>query len=149
MSQSLSRLFVHVIFSTKGRYPFLEDSAQRAELHAYLGEVAKRIGFQPVRVGGVADHVHLLLIQPRTATIADCVKEVKRVSTKWMKEKGNSKFAWQAGYGVFSVSQSNVNEVEAYIRDQDVHHRVLSFQDEYRVFLQKHAVAYDERYVWD
>ena len=91
----------------------------------------------------------MLVLYPRTATIADCVKEVKRNSTLWLKEKGLSKFAWQTGYGVFSVSQSNVDEVVSYIKNQETHHRTLTFQEEYRLFLEKHAVEYDERYVWD
>ena len=91
----------------------------------------------------------MLVLYPRTATIADCVKEVKRNSTLWLKEKGLCKFAWQTGYGVFSVSQSNVYEVMNYIKNQETHHRTLTFQEEYRLLLKKHAVEYDERYVWD
>ena len=148
MSQSLSRIYLHIIFSTKDRYPYLENREIRAELHAYLGGVAKSIDCQPVIVGGVADHVHVLVCFPRTKTVADVVKELKRASSVWLKGNLSNKFSWQAGYGVFSVSQSNVDQVKRYIRDQEAHHSLVSFQDEYRQFLEKHSVVYDENYIW-
>lgn len=105
----------------------------------------------PVEIGGVEDHVHILSLFPRTRTVAEVVKETKRVSTNWLLEQAEELrgFHWQAGYGVFSVSQSNVDGVVDYIRRQEEHHRKQTFQDEYRAFLKKHAVEFDERYVWD
>lgn len=104
-----------------------------------------------MEIGGVEDHVHILCLMPRTRTVADVVKETKRVSTRWLQEQDLTltDFHWQSGYGVFSVSQSNVNAVMSYIRSQEEHHRKVSFQDEYRAFLRKHAVDFDEKYVWD
>ena len=111
----------------------------------------KQLDCVPVEVGGVDDHIHILCLFPRTHSVADVVKETKRVSTNWLQEQSVKlrDFHWQAGYGVFSVSQSNVTGVLEYIRNQEEHHRKLTFQDEYRAFLRKHAVEYDERYVWD
>ncbi|NNC89756.1 MAG: transposase [Akkermansiaceae bacterium] len=151
MPQSLARVYLHVVFSTKDRYPFLEPPALRHELHAYLGGVLKNLDCVPVEIGGVADHVHLLLLHPRTKSIAEVVKEAKRISTGWLQEQSGMPvhFHWQAGYGVFSVSQSKVEEVVEYIRGQEEHHRRVTFQDEYREFLRKHAVEFDEKYVWD
>ncbi|MDA0767617.1 MAG: transposase [Verrucomicrobia bacterium] len=144
-------MYLHLIFSTKDRYPYLGDSTLRGELHAYMAGVVQGLDCDPVEIGGVADHVHALIVHPRTRTIAEVLKEMKRVTTYWAKNRddGMAKFKWQAGYGAFSVSQSNVAVVSEYIRDQEDHHRVTSFQEEYRMFLRKHAVEFDERYVWD
>lgn len=104
-----------------------------------------------MEIGGVEDHIHILCLFPRTQSVADMVKETKRVSTNWLQEHTMElrDFHWQSGYGVFSVSQSNVAGVADYICNQEEHHRQLTFQDEYRAFLRKHAVEFDERYVWD
>jgi REP element-mobilizing transposase RayT len=123
----------------------------RKALHAYVAATMKNLECIPVEIGGVEDHIHILCLFPRTQSVADVVKETKRVSTNWLQEKaaGLTDFHWQSGYGVFSVSQSNVDGVVEYIRHQEEHHRELTFQDEYRAFLRKHAVEFDERYVWD
>lgn len=151
MPQSLSAVYLHLIFSTKTREPWLMDPALREEAHAFLGGVSKQLDCAPVIVGGVADHVHLLARFGRGITQSDWVKELKRVSSRWIKEWDGrlAGFAWQAGYGVFSVSPSALEEVEKYIRDQEEHHRKVTFQDEFRKFLQKHRVEWDEKYVWD
>lgn len=151
MSQSLSSVYLHLIFSTKEREPWLQDPILRAECHAFLGGVSKQMDCPPVIVGGIADHVHLLARFGRSITQSDWVKELKRVSSRWIKERDGrmAGFAWQAGYGVFSVSPSALEDVEQYIRNQDEHHRKVTFQDEFRKFLQKHRVEWDERYVWD
>ena len=149
MAQSLSRIYLHIIFSTKERYPHLVERQLRREAHAYLGGIAKSLGCQPVIVGGVADHVHLLLCFSRTMEVANLVRDLKRRSSVWLHGRGLDKFTWQNGYGVFSVSQSNVEEVESYIRNQEEHHKKISFQEEYRIFLKKHTVQFDERYVWN
>lgn len=151
MSQSLSRIYLHIVFSTKNRERFLVDADLRKSLHAYVGATMKHLECTPVEIGGVEDHIHILCLLPRTRTVAEVVKETKRVSTNWLHEQAEELrgFHWQAGYGAFSVSQSNVDEVVDYIRRQEEHHRKVTFQDEYRAFLKKHAVEFDERYVWD
>lgn len=151
MPQSLSRIYLHIIFSTKNRERRLIDADLRKSLHAYVAATMKQVDCVPVEIGGVEDHIHILCLFPRTRSVADVVKEAKRVSTNWLQEQSAelSGFHWQSGYGVFSVSQSNVAGVVDYIRNQEQHHRQLMFQDEYRAFLKKHAVEFDERYVWD
>lgn len=150
MPQSLSNVILHVVFSTKNRAAFLLDKSLREETQRYLGGVAKKLNCQPLIVGGAEDHVHLMVALSRTITIADCVKEIKRVSSTWLRsEKGNSDFHWQSGYGVFSVSASQVDAVRAYIKNQDKHHQKMTFQDEFRLLLKKHNLQFDEQYVWD
>ena len=151
MAQSLAKILLHLVFSTKERRPFLKDQTLREELHRYLGGILTNLECQPLIIGGVEDHVHLLFAHSRTATVADVVKELKRGSTVWLKTKspGLSEFAWQNGYGVFSIGQSQVEDVRAYIAGQKEHHRKISFQDEFRRLLQRYEIAFDERYVWD
>ncbi len=151
MPQSLSAVFIHLVFSTKERYPFLTDQSLREGAHAYIGEISKRLGCSPLCIGGVADHVHILARLGREVRQSDWVKELKRVSNPWINEhlSVNGKFAWQSGYGAFSVSQSKVEEVREYIRRQEEHHQRMSFQEEYREFMNRHGIEWDERYVWD
>lgn len=150
MPQSLANLYIHLIFSTKERHPFLTD-AVRPDLHAYMATVLANLNSPAVLINSVADHVHVLFNMSRTVTLAQVVEDVKKSSSKWIKTQGENltTFAWQAGYGGFSVSESNVPKVANYIRGQEEHHRVKSFQEEYREFLTKHKIQYDERYVWD
>ena len=120
MPQSLSAVYIHLVFSTKHRYPFLHDLEVRNEVHKYLGGISKNLDCPPIIVGGVADHVHLLARFGRTITQADWVKELKRVSNLWLhQEMGLSTFQWQGGYADFSVSQSNLDEVRKYIENQE------------------------------
>ena len=151
MAQSLARLWTHLIFSTKNRFPFLSDKVLRAEMHAYLAEMLRKHDCETLIVGGVEDHAHALFALSRTLPIASVVKEVKRTSSGWIKSASRklSKFHWQGGYAAFSVSQSNLQEVIRYIENQEEHHKRLTFQDEYRAFLKAYGVEYDERYVWD
>lgn len=150
MSQSLSHVIIHTVFSTKNREPFLETPEIREETFAFLGGVAKTLDCQPFIIGGHVDHVHLLTSLSRTLSQADFVKEVKRNSSLWSKEKWMvDGFAWQKGYGIFSVSESRMAEVKKYIANQEIHHHKVTFQDEFRRFLAKHNIPYDERYVWD
>ena len=150
MSQSLSRILVHLIFSTKYRERFLAPEIGK-ELHPYLTTVLCEDGCPALEVGGVEDHVHLLFGLSRTRTVAQVVETVKTSSSKWIKTKGSAfaEFHWQAGYGAFSVGQSNVAAVTRYIQNQAEHHRKTTFQEEYRRFLKRYQVSYDERYVWD
>jgi REP element-mobilizing transposase RayT len=151
MSQSLSVTYLHLIFSTKNREPWLADSGFRTEAHAYLAGVSAQLDCPAVIVGGVADHVHVLARFGRGITQSEWVKELKRVSSLWIKEQnhGSKKFAWQGGFGAFSVSVSALDAVHSYILNQEVHHRKVTFQEEYRAFLTKHRVTWAERYVWD
>lgn len=151
MPQSLANVLVHMVFSTKDRRPFLQDAALRAEMHSYLAGISKSLNCSAIRVGGMEDHVHLLARQARTISLADWIKELKRGSAIWIKTRDAAlaSFQWQAGYGAFSVSQSQSDVVERYIAAQEVHHRKVSFQDELRHLLRKHNIEYDERYVWD
>ena len=120
-------------------------------MHAYLATVLRNHECETLIVGGVEDHVHALLALSKNYSIADIVKEIKISSSRWVKEKSptQKKFGWQRGYGAFSVSQSNLDDVTRYIERQEEHHRRVTFQDEYRAFLKKYCVEYDERYVWD
>ena len=151
MAQSLARLWTHLIFSTKDRFPFLSHKSMRADMHAYLATVLRTHECETVLVGGAEDHVHALFALSRNYSIANVVKEIKRTSSGWIKgispRQGN--FHWQSGYGAFSVSQSHLNQVINYIERQEQHHKGITFQDEYRAFLKKYGIEYDERYVWD
>ncbi len=151
MPQSLSAVYIHLTFSTKNRRPFLRDKPTRDSLHAYLGGISKQLDCPPILIGGVEDHVHLLCRFGRTITQAKWVKELKRISNGWLKEQGRGygDFEWQGGYADFSVSQSNLDNVKAYIAAQEEHHRQVSFQDELRALLRRHEIEWDERHVWD
>jgi len=149
MPQSLALVLVHVIFSTKNRIAFLQSAELRSEVHAYLTGTLRGLQCEPLRVGGMEDHVHILAGLSRTTSLAELVKKLKTSSTMTIKAKGHSHFSWQSGYGVFSVSQSTKESVIAYIANQEIHHRKMTFQEEFRSFLAKHGIAFDERYVWD
>jgi len=151
MPQSLSKILLHLVFSTKERRPLLRDRAFREEMHDYIGGILNGLDCPPVIVGGVEDHVHLLCVLSRTCAPADMVKEVKRSSSVWIKTRasGFENFAWQSGYGVFSIGSSQIEEVRRYIARQEEHHRKLTFQDEFRRLLSLYEVSFDEAYVWD
>ncbi len=150
MPQSLARLHVHLIFSTKNRAPLLYD-AVRDSLHRYMAVVLQNLGCPATLINSVEDHVHVLFELGRTVAVSMVVEEIKKSSSKWIKKQGAdfAEFAWQAGYGAFAVSGSNVTAVRDYIATQREHHRKKSFQEEYRAFLERHDVVFDERYVWD
>lgn len=150
MAQSLAQIYIHIVFSTKERYPFIQTDTE-SELCAYLAGSIKRMDGIPCLINGTADHVHILSTLPRTLTIAKFIEGVKRPSSQWIKTKGGmyQKFAWQNGYGAFSVSSSRVNSVKHYIAGQKEHHREVTFKEEFLEFLQKYNIQYDERYLWD
>ena len=150
MPQSLANILVHLVFSTKDRAPLLDD-LWRDELHGYIGGIIWRCGGDLLAANSVADHIHLFFPLPRTIAVADLVKEIKIGATKWIHEKfpRMGGFHWQAGYGAFSISPSHKSAFVRYIAEQQEHHRKVSFQDEYRRLLEKYAIQYDERYVWD
>ena len=148
MPQTLSLNLVHIIFSTKGRISLIHDDVAPS-LHAYLAGVARELGCDCFRVGGVADHVHLALRLPTTKAAADIVSRLKTSSSAWMKEQGIAKFGWQRGYGLFSVGPTDLDALVQYIDNQKAHHTRKSFQDEMRAFLTKYGVSFDEKYVWN
>jgi len=150
MPQSLSKVIVHIIFSTKNREPFL-DSDVRPRIHAYLATISRDLGAERVHIGGVSDHVHIVTTLPRTLSQAKFIEHIKKTSSKWIKalDVRYRGFFWQRGYGAFSVSPSQLDSVLDYINDQQEHHRTRSFQEEYRELLRKLGVDFDDRYVWD
>jgi REP element-mobilizing transposase RayT len=148
MSQTCGNVVVHLIFSTKQRLPVITPEI-RSDLHAYLGGIVREMGGTALIVNGIADHVHMLIRIRPIHSIAEMMRVIKTNSGKWIHRKGHTKFAWQAGYGVFSVSESSIPAVTKYIADQEQHHRKHSFQEEFVAFLKKNNVAYDERYIWD
>ena len=150
MSQSLSKLYVHIVFSTKHREPLLL-SPLRGQMHAYLAVVLKNQDSPAVKVGGTSDHVHALFRLSKNCSLAKIVEEIKTSSSRWVKTQGRAltNFHWQSGYGGFSVSPADVKEVAAYIGQQEAHHRAVTFQEEYRRLLESHGIEFDERYLWD
>jgi len=150
MPQSLAAILVHVVFSTKNREPFLRESIE-VELHKYISTALRNYGSPVLCINGTADHLHLLVSLGRKSSIAQVVEEAKADSSKWIKTKGPMfhGFYWQAGYGAFSIGQSQVDAVKKYIGRQKEHHQVQSFQDEFREILTKYEIEFDERYVWD
>lgn len=151
MSQSLSAVYLHVVFSTKDRRPLLKEPEVRLHTHDYLGGIARDLECPPIQLGGVEDHVHLLCRMGRQATQAELIKELKRASSIWIKSKwpGMAEFAWQGGYAAFSVSVSNLEKVKDYILRQEEHHQKVDFKAELVAMLKKHGVSWDERYIWD
>jgi putative transposase len=150
MGQSLVKNYLHLIFSTKNREPFIEKTIQ-PELYNYLGGICNSLESYPVKIGGYDDHVHILCLLSKKITLIKLMEELKSNSSKWIKTKGEtfSNFYWQDGYGAFSVSPSEIQVVTEYISNQEEHHGKKTFQDEYRSFLKKYTVEYDERYVWE
>jgi REP element-mobilizing transposase RayT len=148
MPQSLAKVYVHIVFSTKNGHPFIIKK-HRKNLHSYIVGVLSKNGSYTEEVYANSDHIHLLCTLPRTITLADIVSKIKTSSSKWLKTEGISKFQWQDGYAVFSVSASKVTTVKNYINNQPEHHRKIKFQDELRAFFDKYDIDYDERYVWD
>jgi REP element-mobilizing transposase RayT len=151
MPQSLAKILLHLVFSTKERRPLLRDRAFRGEMYRYIGGILNGMDCPSIIVGGLEDHVHLLCVLSRTCAPADMVKEVKRSSSLWIKTRASefADFAWQSGYGVFSIGYSQIEEVRRYIADQEEHYNKLTFQDEFRRLLKRYDLTFDEAYVWD
>ena len=150
MAQSLSKVLLHIVFSTKNRQPFIDKEIED-ELFRYLATVCKTLNCPAHEIGGVEDHVHIACSLHRTVTIAKLVQELKQDSSKWIKAKGEryQDFAWQNGYGAFSVGQSQLKNLRRYIANQREHHQRQMFQDEFREVLKRYKVPFDEQYVWD
>jgi putative transposase len=151
MGQSLAELYVHLIFSTKGRAPFLHDVPLRDQLHAYLAGICRNLDSPAIIIGGVEDHVHILVRLGKQTSVSDLVREIKRDSSKWIKlQSANlNNFHWQDGYGAFSVSPGHVKDLTTYIAEQIEHHHHESFQDELRRICAKYGVQLDEQYAWN
>ena len=151
MPQSLANVLLHVVFSTKNRIPFLNTPELRGIMTGYMVGTLQNINCPSLIVGVVEDHVHILCNLSRTITISKLIEELKTGSSARIKAEGSrvQEFYWQNGYGAFFVSQSNVEVVKTYIANQEEHHRKLTFQEEYRRFLERHGLVWDERYVWD
>ena len=148
MPQSLANILIHAIWSTKDRRPLITDGI-RAGLHGYMAGILKNLESPSLITNSVADHVHVLCQLSKNLAACKLIEEVKKSSSKWMKENGVPGFAWQSGYGVFSVSQSNAVTVHEYIQGQAEHHKRRDFKDEFREFCKRYDVAMDECYVWD
>ena len=148
MPQSLARLLVHLIFSTKNRESHFADPVRRREVHAYLAATASHLGCPAICVGGVADHVHVVFLLGRTLSLATFVAKLKVSSSQVAREK-LSQFSWQNGYAAFSVAESTLEAVVEYVSNQEAHHKKITFQDGYRMFLKRHNVHFDERFIWD
>jgi putative transposase len=150
MAQSLSKVILHIIFSTKNREPWL-DANVRPRMHAYLATICRDLGAEFVHVGGVSDHVHIVTMLPRTLSQAQLIEHIKKTSSKWIKalDTRYRGFFWQRGYGAFSVSPIQLDSVLDYVNKQQEYHSTRTFQEEYRELLRKHGVDFDERYVWD
>lgn len=147
MPQSLARVLIHIVFSTKNRARLIKPGFEN-ELYGYIHGIIENNGSKLIIAGGVEDHIHLLVSIGRSVTIGELVGDIKRDSSKWMKGRSQS-FYWQNGYGAFSVSESNVEAVIRYIRNQKKHHRRQDFRAEYRALMRKHRLEIDEKYCWD
>lgn len=150
MGQSLVKNYIHLIFSTKNREPFIQQSVENP-LHRYLGGICNELDCPVIKVGGYTDHVHILCLLSKKIALVKLLEEVKSHSSKWIKTQDArlANFYWQNGYGAFSVNPSEVETVIKYISNQHAHHAKKTFQEEYRAFLKKYRVEYDEKYVWD
>ena len=151
MPQSLVQVYIHIVFSTKHRTPFLKEKDFRDRTHRYLAGICNNLKCPALKVGGVEDHVHILCRFGKNIEIADFLRDLKRDSSKWVKAEGPqlTEFYWQNGYGAFSISPSHVDALIDYIVRQEEHHRQETFQDEFRRLCKKYGVEIDERYVWD
>jgi REP element-mobilizing transposase RayT len=150
MAGTFTNLLYHVVFSTKHREPVI-TSPIRDSLYAYMGGIIRGEGGSLLEIGGMPDHVHIVVRFKAEPSVATMVKTVKAKSSGWLNKnpKRPGRFSWQTGYGAFSVSVSQLNSVLGYVNTKEVHHRRKTFQDEYRALLDRHGIAYDERYLWD
>ena len=149
MGHSYSNCLIHLIFSTKGRTKTITPELQE-KLWPVIGGIARSKQMKALAVGGVDDHVHVLLSIPSTVSVAQAAREIKALSSKWVHETfpGKREFAWQQGYGAFSIGISNISRTVNYIEGQHEHHHKKTFQEEFIAFLKAHGIKYDERYVW-
>ena len=152
MPQSLANVIVHVVYSTKNRQPWLKDANLRDDLYAYNATILRNEVDSPaILINGVEDHLHILCRLSRKFAIMNVLKASKTETSKWLKKQDLAlkDFSWQSGYGIFSVSQSDLGQVKQYIAHQEEHHKRMTFQDEFRAMCKRHGIEIDERYVWD
>ena len=147
MPPTLTNILLHIVFSTKHREPLITQAIEK-DLHAYLAAVINGERGHTLIVNGMPDHVHILARMPHAISVSDMMRRIKGNSSKWANTKTKGRFAWQAGYGAFSVSRSQRQSVIDYIRDQREHHRGRSFKEEFREFLERHEIEYDEKLLW-
>ena len=149
MAQSLSRLYVHLIFHIKYNSPSIREQEEK-ELYSYMGVIIKDNQSIPIIINGVANHIHILLILSKNISLSKIVEEIKRHSSRWIKTKDTYylNFAWQGGYGAFSVSQSLLDKTRKYVESQKQHHKKMNFKEEYLLFLKEYGVDYNEKYLW-
>jgi REP element-mobilizing transposase RayT len=150
MPQSLSKVYVHITFNTKNREKRIDEKIENL-LFEYIGGICKQMECNPIKVGGHQDHIHILCLLSRKVAQMTLLENIKKSSSKWIKTQGEeySGFYWQNGYGIFSVNPTEIDIVEKYITNQKEHHKKKSFQDEYRAFLKRYNIEFEERYVWD
>ena len=151
MSHTYTKLLYHAVYSTKERRPLIR-AEWRNELNCYMSPILEDMKGHLVRAGGVADHMHLLIRLPPTVAVAEAMRLIKANTSKWMNDTffpTNRGFAWQEGYGAFTVSESKAQDVTNYIDRQEEHHKTQNFQDEFRELLRRHGIEFDERYIWD
>ena len=150
MPSSYTNLLYHLVFSTKERRPLITPELS-ADLYPYLGGIVRQEGGMLLEVGGMPDHVHLVARFRADLAVADMMRVIKANSSKWVNERAGrtEQFAWQTGYGAFTISGSQLEVVRRYVQRQEEHHRKHTFQEEFVAFLKKHGIAYDERYLWD
>ncbi len=149
MAHTFTSQLLHCVFSTKNRLPTI-DPEWRPRLHAYMGGIARENGVKALVIGGVADHAHILLSLPPVLSLSQAMQLIKVTSSKWVHETipNMKKFAWQEGFGAFSIGIADQPRTVKYIENQEAHHKRLTFQDEFRLFLKKHGIEYDEKYIW-
>ena len=148
MPQSLHQVHGHIVFSTKNREMAIQEDLE-PDLYSFLGGIVRDQNAMPIAIHGMPDHVHLLIRASKTVADTEFIRQLKGSSSKWMTEKGVEKFHWQAGYGWFGVSANDLSAAKAYVERQKEHHKTETFQDEFRKFLRKYGVEFDEKYVWD
>jgi len=150
MAQSLANILLHVVFSTKQRRPWIDVDIE-TELFKYLATACRTLDCPTHAIGAADDHIHIACSLARTIPVSKLIQEIKQDSSKWTKSKGAkfADFAWQSGYGAFSIGQSQLDDLRAYIANQREHHRQITFQDEFRQICQRYNVELDERYAWD
>jgi len=150
MPQSLSKVYVHIIFGTKNHKDLIDNNI-KSQLFEYLGGICKGLACNPIQIGGYKNHIHVACLLSKNITQIKLLEELKKRSSKWIKTKGDkyANFYWQDGYGIFSVNPSQINFLVKYIENQQEHHKALSFQDELSAFLKKYHVDFDERYLWN
>jgi REP element-mobilizing transposase RayT len=152
MPQSIAKVAVHIVYSTKFRQRWLQPPELRDELYAYMATILRnKVDSPAIVINGAEDHVHILCLLSRKFAIMKIIEESKTETSKWLKQQSHATcdFSWQSGYGIFSVSESNIPEVKKYILNQEEHHRTMTFQDEFRILCQRHGIELNERYAWD